>query len=374
MPVAAGAVNSGIPPRRIVQVVTSVCTGGLSRYLLDLLAIIDEYNFESHLVCTHFEGPHFAEACAFTKSAAVLKSGNQLAKLKRLLHCFKRLRPDIVHAHQEPIALIAARLAGVPVRLETIHLADYWTCDARAPVRFLAARCATNHVVYSQHEREIVVAHTDPDKVVVINPGLNTDRWTGYFTRSDMPSGVSLPQDAFVIGTIARLDPQKGVCHLINALPSILKQCPTARLFIVGDGALRADLEQQCSLLGVSDRVVFAGFQLDAYRFLGAMDVFVMPSLFESWGFTAVEAMGAGLPVISSDIPGPREFITNEQTGLLVNAANPDAISDAVIRLRTNSELRRKIAEAGREHVRARHSVRAMVQEYARLYARSAAA
>src|SRR5437879_8404293 len=127
-------------PRRILQAVTSVCAGGQSRYLLDLMSHTRSDACEQHLVCTHFAGPHFGEARSMVRSATLLNPRNQCDKLLQLCQLMRRLRPDVVHAHQEPIALVAARLAGVPERVETIHLARYWLQDGHPLLRALARR------------------------------------------------------------------------------------------------------------------------------------------------------------------------------------------------------------------------------------------
>ena len=357
-------------PIRVLQVVTSVAAGGLARYVLDLMANVDRARCEMHLACTHFEGPHFEEARAVAATTTVFAARSQFEKLSRLSRLMRTLRPDVVHAHQEPAALIAARLARIPKRIETVHLAKYWLTDGLPIIRMMSRRATTAHIVYTEAEKAILGSEVDPQRIAVVNPGLDTSRWKEYWSRSNvpLPNCCLISADAFVIGTVARLDEQKGIRHLLNACPEILKRCPSAQFLIVGDGALRRELEQQCLDLGITDRVIFTGYQLDAYRYLGAMNVFVMPSLFESWGFTAIEAMWAGLPVICSRIPGPTEFITNEQTGILIDVADPGAIAEAVVRLWIDPEFGRTLASAGEAYARERCSINTMVMKYLNVY------
>jgi glycosyltransferase involved in cell wall biosynthesis len=127
-------------------------------------------------------------------------------------------------------------------------------------------------------------------------------------------------------------------------------------------------LEERCRQLEIADRVTFAGYHSDAHRFLGVMDVFVMPSLFESWGFVAVEAMAAGCPVVCTDIPGPSFFVRHERTGLVVPAGDPAAIAAAVRRLRRDPGLRERLVRAAKAHVYEEISVERMVDKYDRIY------
>jgi glycosyltransferase involved in cell wall biosynthesis len=357
-------------PRRVLQVLTSVCAGGLSRYVLDLVGNLDAERFETHLVCTHFEGPHFVEAQGLVRSATVFTSRSQVQKLYRLWRLMRHLRPDVVHSHQEPIALISAALAGVPVRLETIHLARYWLQDGHPAVQAASRRCANGHLVYTEAERHVVARHACAG-VQVITPGVDLSRMVNYWNKRTLPIPDHLPDRSFVVGTVARLDPQKGLVHLVDAFPPILQGCPEAYLLIVGDGPLRAELEGRCFQLGIAGRVLFTGYQIDAHRCLGAMDLFVMPSLFESWGFTAAEAMAAGVPVICTDIPGPSSFVSHQRTGLIVPPADPGAIATAVLQLQSDPARRWALGEAGKAYAREQLSLSGMIEACEQLYARS---
>jgi glycosyltransferase involved in cell wall biosynthesis len=370
VPEAAPAIRaaSGGAPLRILKVITSACAGGLSRYILNLVRHLDQARYELHLVCTHFEGPHYEEVRPYFASTTVFSARSQIEKLTRLVPLMRRLRPDVVHAHQEPAGLIAGFLAGVPARIETIHLADYWLADGHPLLRKTAWRCATRHVVCTDYEKEAVARRTAGRKVQVIHPGLDTDAMRGYYDRESAPCSVRNLDGSFVVGTVARLDCQKGIRHLLDAAPGILQAAPGTSFLIVGDGSLRAELERQCAELGIADRVLFTGYQPDAYRFLGLMDVFVMPSLFESWGFAAAEAMAAGVPVVCTDIPGPTSFITHEQTGLLVAVSDAGAITRAVLRLCSDPVFRSRLGEAGRREVRERRNLGPFVEAYEALY------
>jgi len=352
----------------VLQAVSSVADGGLARYVIDLMANVDRDRTAMHMVCTHFEGPHFTEAAACASSSTNLGARGQLAKLRGLLKLIRNIGPDVVHTHQEPVALIAARLAGVPIRIETIHLAKYWLTDGHPATRAAARYSTTRYCVNNGAEKGIISPHVEAAKIEVIHPGLDSSRWTNYWTRANLPPGFAVGEASIVIGTIARLVEQKGVCHLVNAAASVFKSCPAARLLIVGDGDLRSELALQCSALGIEDRVYFTGHMHDAYRSLGAMDIFVMPSLFESWGFTAVEAMCAGVPVVCSDIHGPNEFIKHEQTGLLTPAGSAEDLANAILRLCRDGEFQKELGARGKRAINARFSVQSMVQRYDQIY------
>lgn len=264
--------------------------------------------------------------------------------------------------------MVAGWLAGVPRRLDTVHLAKYWLKDGHPLLRRFASLCATTQIVCCETEADLISPYTRHHKIRVIHPGRDLSSMQDYLRKEDVPSHVPLAKGRFIVGTIARLDSQKGLQFLLDAFPAVLKVCPGAHLLIVGEGPLRHQLWQQAVDLQLTERVFFAGFHPQAYRYLGAMDVFVMPSLFESWGFTAIEAMFAGLPVVCSSIAGPTSFITHNQTGLLVPPQNSEAISNAVIQLWRNPDLRDTLGRQAQAHIREQNYLHKMVCAYHELY------
>lgn len=353
-------------PCRVVQVVTSVCAGGLSRYLLNLLDHVDPARVEMHLICTHFEGPHLQHVRGRVASLTVFSARSQAEKLRRLVPVLRRLRPAAVQCHQEPAGLIAGALAGVPRRLDTIHMAEYWLADGHPLLRRCAGLAATAHVVCTEAEGARIRPAAAAGKIRVVNPGYDFsnlapgDRW-------GVRRELGIPENAFLVGTVSRLDPEKGVRHLLEAAPGILAALPEARLLLVGDGGEAETLRALAERLGVAERVVFAGYRADAQRLLGALDVFVMASLTESWGFAVIEAMAAGLPVVCTRTAGPSSFLEHGRTGLMVPAADPGAIAEAVIALAeagTRDEMGARAAAAIRQRV----SMQRFTAEYERLY------
>jgi glycosyltransferase involved in cell wall biosynthesis len=366
----AAPIKTGFEQRtanpRVLQVLTSACEGGLSRYLLNLLPNLQRC--ETHLACTHFEGPHYDEMRGMVRSATVLRAHGTAAKLARLTALMRRLRPHAVHAHQEPVALLAARLAGVPRRMETIHLARYWKTDGRPQLRAAAWACATDHIVYTRAELELIAGLVPNDKVRVVPPGYDLGRKVDYCRRDEMPGDVPIPADAFVVGSVGRLAEQKGYRYLIEAAPTIRGANPNVWFLLVGDGPERDQLERRASELGVADRLVITGYQQDAVRFLKCMDVFAFPSLWESWGFSAVEAMAAGLPIVSADTVGPTSFLENEKTALIVPKEDAVGLASAINRLGGDPDLRRRLGKAALTSVGERHSMKQFVRSYERLY------
>lgn len=153
--------------------------------------------------------------------------------------------------------------------------------------------------------------------------------------------------DSCVFGSVGRLAPCKRFDDLARAFAIARKSLPNARLIIVGDGAERVPLHRLLEQLHLTDAVLLLGAKEDVVPFLGAMDVFVLPSSKESLGIVIVEAMAAGVPVIVTDLPGPRRLVLDGQAGLIVPVRSPEKLAGAMIRLAKNRELRNQLVEKG---------------------------
>jgi glycosyltransferase involved in cell wall biosynthesis len=191
--------------------------------------------------------------------------------------------------------------------------------------------------------------------------------------RSDHPvSSIQYPvsgsQSAIVIGTVARLAPQKGVEYFVRAAALIHKRFPSASFAIIGDGPFRGELEALAGSLGIREQTKFLGFRSDAMSIASTFDVFVLPSTREAFGLTLVEALSQGVPVVASDTGGIPEIIDGKTTGLLANPGNPEDIAQKVCRLLDDRDLARSLACAGSAFVRANFSSDRMVEETQGIY------
>jgi glycosyltransferase involved in cell wall biosynthesis len=177
------------------------------------------------------------------------------------------------------------------------------------------------------------LAHqTDPSiPIDIIYNGIDTSEFTVREKRSD---------DRFVVLTVARLIPRKGIDNLIRAIPEVLDRYPDLLVRIIGEGNLESELRGLAKNLGVADHVEFLGYipheELPGYY--ATSDVFVLPSRNEGMSNTVLEAMAAGLPIITTDTGGTRELIAGN--GLVIPQGQPDAIAGAILQYLSDPQLR----------------------------------
>ena len=152
---------------------------------------------------------------------------------------------------------------------------------------------------------------------------------------------------ARVIGTVARLDPMKGILYLIRALALLRTEIPDLRLEIAGTGPEQPMLENEVKLLGLANSVTFLGWQSNIASVLARWDAFALPSLEEGFGIAALEAMAAGLPVVATAVGGIPELVEDGRTGWLVPPGNSAALAERLRELLRNPEQRSAMGTAG---------------------------
>ena len=292
-----------------------------------------------------------------------------------LARFLRRHRVEVLHTHlfdAGVVGLVAARLVRTPVLIHTRHHHDeHFLIGTRAHVALdrLVIRTADRALVVSRAAREHLIEREsiDPEQIEVVPIGWDFDTLTaGAEEASRVRAELGL-DSAFVIGYVARFIPFKGHDVLLSAAAALAPSIPNLRLLFVGDGP-RRDLERMIDELGLSERVVFAGFRRDVMACMRAMDVFVHPSRTESLSQVLVEAMAAETPVVATQVGGAAEIVEPGETGLLVPPDDSAAIERAVLRMHTDPELRLRLGRNARVSVSERFPLDRMLDRLVDTY------
>jgi glycosyltransferase involved in cell wall biosynthesis len=171
-----------------------------------------------------------------------------------------------------------------------------------------------------------------------------------------------------LVCAVGRLSPEKGHSFLLAAFRKVVTAVPEARLVLVGEGPLRSRLQAQATGLGLSDRVIFAGYRDDVEAVIAASDLLVMPSLREGFGDPIIEAMALGKPVIASRVGGMVEAVHDGETGLLVPPGDPDALTQAIVNLSRDHQARERMGLWGRQVALREFGVERLADGLAKLY------
>jgi glycosyltransferase involved in cell wall biosynthesis len=287
-----------------------------------------------------------------------------------LVRLIRRQRIDLVHLHglgASTFGRLAARLTGT---VAILHVHDTLPAPAYARLADRVLRPLTaRSIAVSEFVKRHATAYRyllDSEIDVLMNP---------IVAPAPLPPDElerfrrvwRLPDRARLLGTLTRFRAEKGVKHLVAAMPLVLERVPDALLLLWGDGPDRSRLEAQAAELGVEARVRFVGFQTDAPSYLPLLDCFVLPSLSEGLGYAVMEAMVAGLPIVATRVGGIPELVRDGEQALLVEPANPEALAEALTRVLLDRQLAGRLSGAAREAA-LRHTVERHARTLERLY------
>lgn len=210
-----------------------------------------------------------------------------------------------------------------------------------------------------------------PRKIVTIPNGVNLKRFAVNLSRQEYDSlykDIGVDESAIIVTTVARLYPVKGHKYLLEAIPSILTVMSNVHFLFIGEGPLMKQLEQDVSRAGLSNNVHLLGARSDIPQILTISHLFVLPSLWEGLPNAILEAMAAGLPVVSTDVNGCTEVVEDEETGLLVPPANPGRMTDAILSILQDEAKATSFGIAGRDRARREFSQDKNLSNYVNLY------
>jgi glycosyltransferase involved in cell wall biosynthesis len=249
--------------------------------------------------------------------------------------------------------------------------------ERKRPHHVLAERLLMNRtdrvIVSARSVREFYLRqiHADPSKVDVI---YNAVDWKILHAgerdgaRERARAEIGLDAGSRVVGVSARLTEQKGHRFLLEALASPM--LADVHLVVMGDGPLREELSAMARGLGIASRVTFLGVRRDVGDLMAALDVFVMPSLWEGLPLALVLAMGAGLPVVATTVAGIPEVVTDGETGWLVPPGDSAALARALAAVLGDRARATSVGAAAKQWVRPRFGVDEYVAAVAALYDR----
>ena len=297
------------------------------------------------------------------------------ARLPRLAALVRSLSPDLVQLHGQfagSLGQLSLQLAGRPRSIYTVQWPSYlddsgpWSRLRNQVAERVSCGLSTAVVAVSENDRRTLVERglCDAGRISVIH--------NSYQAASPNGSGGGRLNDAgsSVVGFVGRLSDQKGVEYLIQAIPEVLGRHPQTRFVIVGDGPERGRLEGLVEELQVATAVEFAGYQPSPHQFIEAMDIVVIPSIYDPFPLVTLEVMEAGRPVVGSAVGGIPEAIEDGRTGLLVPPREPAALAAALGRLLDEPRLRFEMGAAGRARAHRLFSPEVIAGQYAELYRR----
>lgn len=353
----------------ILHVVISLATGGLERFVLDLVEA-NKHEYDQHIICLEKAG-NLAECSHVEVVELDLPAGLHLAAAWNIAKVVRSKKVNLIHTHNEK-AQFYGGLAGLLTTTPVVHTKHGKNSSELSSVvrNYLLAKTCRKIVAVS-NDAALECIHLEkipPKKVLTIINGVNTDRFIPTSNRVPIKKCLSIDEDVPIIGVVARLAAIKDHKTLLMACSLLqIRKLPFI-LLVVGDGPLRTELSDLVDVLKLNNHVKFLGNRTDVSDLMQILDVFVLSSLSEGISLTIVEAMACAIPVVATAVGGTPEVIIEGQNGYLVPPQDPELLSNRLALLIENPALRKQFGTFGRIRAEDYFSLNRASKEYRNLY------
>ncbi|MGY3038765.1 glycosyltransferase involved in cell wall biosynthesis [Rhodanobacter sp. TND4EL1] len=362
----------------ITHVVESLDRGGLERMVLELVKLQQQQGHHCQVICLFECGTlaHELEGLGIPVTACHKRQGVDLRALTRARRMVRAHGTEVMHTHNA-VAHYQAVLAtcGLPVPriVNTRHGMGGNARAARREWLYRRALVRTQSViaVCEAARRDAIRRGIVPmAKAKVIPNGIRVDAFqpASPAMRQHLLKMLELPSQTRLIGSVGRLNWAKDQAGLIRAFRQVREQQPESALLLIGDGELRARLQQDAIDQGVHGSVHFLGDRNDVHELLQGLDLFVLSSVSEGYSMALLEACAVALPIVATDVGGNGEIVRDGDTGRLVPARDPDALAHAMLDLLQDPARAAMLAQAARSWVERSGTLDVMVTRYAQLY------
>ncbi len=303
-----------------------------------------------------------------------------ISYLTKMIRLIRKKEINVVHSYFSPachIASFAAWLCGVKGIFRTIGSMPYvdgYIVRAIGVVRQNLAALPIKKIitVCEAIRRECGSFYKmDEEKFEVIYGGVDLEKYSSNLgqKREKIKKEFNITEQDKVVGVIADLEPRKGVEYFLDAIPLILRKIPNIKVFLVGDGSLKNNLQNMSKMLRISNNILFTGTRNDVDAIISVLDVSVLPSLWgEGLSASLLESMAAGKPIVATDIGGTTEIIEDGKNGFVVPPRDSAALAEAILRVLRSEELGQKLGVEGRKIVNSKFDTKLRVKKELELY------
>ncbi|MGC8741479.1 MAG: glycosyltransferase [Candidatus Sumerlaeaceae bacterium] len=362
-------------PWRVLELASTSDMGGTERMILFLVEHLDREQFEPFVGCMQGKGELLRRAQAAGVPACHFGRQNRLSARGawELLRFLRRHKIDLVQTYglrADTIGRVVAKLAGVPVIVSSIRSIDPWRRWWHVWLDRLTAPLVDKFISNSEAGRQATIQREKfaPSRIEVIYSGIPA-REIPFGRREEIRANLGVGCAAYpVVGILANLREMKGHRDVIEALPKILAEFPQTIFLFAGrddsDGAIERTAQQK----GVAHAIRFLGYVEDTPTLLAAIDIFCLPSHWEGLPAAVLEAMHAGLPIVTTRVGGIPELVRHGHEALLIEPRNPQQLAGAICELARNRELAAQLSEAAKARAVAEFSIEAMVKKTAEIY------
>lgn len=355
--------------------------GGVDRYIRMLLKYMDKDKFENIFVCSYdYRKDDYKElVSAFEQVDMHREIGSSDVKaISAIRKAIKKYEPDIVYAHSSKAGVIT-RIADIGLKNFCVYNPHGWAFNMRcsrrkqffyAFIERAAAPFCSKIICISEAERQSGLSNKicANKKTKVIYNGVDIEAYEnekhGQIKRSDL----YIPEDAFVVGMVGRISPQKAPDIFIKAANLIKKDIQNAYFIIVGNGEQEEEIREYAKENGLTNSLHITGWVDNPLSYVELFDVAVLLSRWEGFGLALPEYMMIGKPIVATNVDAIPNIISDEQNGLLVDVDDVEGVHKAVMRQYSNAALREQLVNRGIKDVHERFDVKRVAKEHEKVF------
>jgi eps4F len=355
--------------------------GGVDRYIRMLLKYLDKEKFENILVCSQdFHEKDYRGLVDSFEQIEMTRAigGNDLKVIKEVRALIRKYNPDIVYAHSSKAGAIA-RVADIGLKNRCVYNPHGWAFNMRCSAKKKAMYTAIEKVAAPFCDKIICISDSEKksaldkkicreDKLQVIFNGVDIEAYEngvhGVVRRKDL----SIPEDAFVVGMVGRMSPQKAPDVFVKMAEHVKDKIPNAHFIIVGNGNQEAEIREYAKANGFSDSLHITGWVDNPMNYVELFDVACLLSRWEGFGLVLPEYMMAGKTIVASEVDAIPNIIQDGQNGLLVRVDDAIDASKAVLQIYREKGLADRMVAQGMKDVHNRFNARRVSEEHGKLF------
>lgn len=355
--------------------------GGVDRYIRMLLKYLDKEKFENILVCSQdfHEEDYKGLVDSFEQVEMTRAIGEQdLKAIKKIRVLIKKYNPDVVYAHSSKAGAIA-RVADIGLKNHYVYNPHGWAFNMRCSARKKAMYTAIEKVAAPFCDKIICISDAEKqsalekkicrdDKLQVIFNGVDIDAYENGIHGAVKRENLNIPEDAFVVGMVGRVSPQKAPDVFIKMAKQVKDVVPNAHFIIVGNGNQEDEIRKYAEDNGFLDNLHITGWVDNPMSYVELFDVACLLSRWEGFGLALPEYMMVGKPIVASRVDAIPNIIRDEENGLLVKVDDDVGASKAVLRIYQEDGLRDRLVAKGMEDVHNRFNARRVSEEHGKLF------
>lgn len=364
---------------RILHVVQAA--GGVDRYIQMLLKYLDKEIFDNILVCSQdFHEEDYRGQVDYFEQITMNRAieCNDIKAIKVVRKLIKKYNPDIVYAHSSKAGAIA-RIADIGLKNHCIYNPHGWAFNMRCSTKQKAMYTAIEKIAALFCEKIICISNAEKwsaldkkickeNKLQVIFNGVDVEAYENGVHGAVKRRDLNIPKDAFVVGMVGRLSPQKAPDIFVRMARKVKEKVPNAHFIIVGNGILEDEIRKYAKEYEFLNRLHITGWVDNPMSYVELFDVACLLSRWEGFGLALPEYMMAGKPIVASRVDAIPNIIRNGENGLLVEVDDAIDASKAVLRIYREEGLADRLVAQGMNDVHNRFNARRVSEEHGKLF------